>query len=198
MDSGVNPIKPLVPVLKNIDAYNFQNFSDQKGKSGHGTTIAHLIAFGEQSGSPTANIISYKIWSDQERKWAFRGLINGIKKYSSETRLFSTSIGIPFLTMAETMELDKLIQEKNILLISSAGNIEPDQLKEILRSSAYPNYIGFVSVIPPSIGLNVVSVGSITKKTSDKFQSLAKINQISPHATCDKSGVELYECKKLG
>lgn len=197
MDSGVNEIPSLKNVLLSRDSYLFENLDDEHKNSGHGTPIAHLIAYGENDKDPVANIISYKIWSDERKKWAYKGMINGIEKYHSQTRLFVSSIGIPFLPLEQIVVLEKLIQEKNICLVVSAGNIELLDIKTYLQSGAqYPDYLKFFPVIPPANGVNIISVGSLAKKVSSKHSSIAQKNMISPHSRCGAGAVELHDCKK--
>ncbi len=197
MDSGVNPISSLGKVLISRDAYLFQNFDDEHRNLGHGTPIAHLMAYGENDKEPTVNIISYKIWSDEQKKWAFTGMINGIEKYHKETRFFVSSIGIPFLPLHQIVVLEKLVQEKNICLVVSGGNIQLSDIKACLESGAqYPDYLKSFPVIPPANGVNIVSIGSLAKKVSTKYTSLADSNSISPHSRCGSGAVELHDCKK--
>ena len=197
MDSGVNELPSLNPVLVERDAYNFQNHDDEHDDHGHGTPIANLIAFGEENEPASANIISYKIWSSDERSFASRGLINGIEKYADQTRLFVTSIGIPQMPPHLMVTLDRLIQSKNVCLVASGGNLEYPEIKDCLtQGGEYPNYLRAFPVTPPAITPNVVAVGSIAKKIHSTYQSLAPVNGISPHSRCGAGEYDLFECKK--
>lgn len=198
MDSGVNTVKQLEQIIER-DSYLFKNLDDEYGIIGHGTPIAYLLAYGENGSKPEVKIISYKIYSDKEAKFAYNSIIQGIEKYSNRTRLFVTSIGLPALMDIQIVQLDKLIQSKNICFVSSAGNIDLKDIQTYLKAgSMYPQYLQYFPVIPPAIGTNVVAVGSFAKNvTKDQYQtSLAKSQQISPHSRCGKGEFDLYDCKK--
>ena len=197
LDSGVNDLPSLSPVLLKRDTYLFLNPDDEHNGHGHGTPIANLIAFGEANEPPSANIISYKIWSSEERSWAVRGLINGVEKYADQTRLFVTSIGIPQMPIHLMMKLDRLIQSKNVCLVASAGNIGYSEIKNcLIQGGQYPDYLRAFPVMPPANTLNVVAVGSIAKKTHPKHQSLAPVNEISPQSRCGTGEYDVFECRK--
>jgi len=197
MDTGVNTIPQLDSIIKIRDSYMFQNHDDEYGTNGHGTPIANLIAYGEEGISPVANIISYKIHTDYERRHTYGGWMRAIEKYSSQSRLFVTSVGIPFLLSNQVVELEKIVQAKNICFICSAGNIEDEDIAECMKAaSPYPNYIDFFPVIPPANGVNLVSVGGFAKKIHPTLKSIAKQNQISPHSRCGNGGFDLHGCKK--
>jgi hypothetical protein len=197
MDSGVNSIPQLIPVLSKRDAFVFQNFDDEHNGDGHGTPIANLIAFGETNEPAIANIISYKIWTSKEKSYAIRGLFNGIEKYAEQTRLFVTSIGIPQFPPHLVVKLDKLIQSKNVCLVASGGNLEFSEIKDCLcQGGHYPHYLRNFPVMPPANAPNVVAVGSIAKKISSIHQSIAPINDISPHSRCGSGAYDLFELRK--
>lgn len=197
MDSGVNDIPSLHPILLERSAYIFQDLDDEHDNNGHGTPIANLIAFGENGKSPSANIISYKIWSSAERTFASRGLIRGIEEYANKTRLFVTSIGIPQMPPHLMVMLDRLIQSKNVCLVASGGNLDFPEIKECLtQGGTYPDYLRGFPVTPPANTPNVIAIGSIAKKISSRYQSIAPINGISPHSRCGTGAYDLFECKK--
>ena len=197
MDSGVNDLPSLSSVLLERDTYIFQNPDDEHGGHGHGTPIANLIAFGETNELPSANIISYKIWSSAERSLAVRGLIYGIEKYADQTRLFVTSIGIPQMPVHLMVKLDRLIQSKNVCLVASGGNVDYPEIRNcLIQGGHYPDYLRAFPVTPPANTPNVVAVGSIAKKIHPMYQSLAPVNGISPHSRCGTGEYDLFDCKK--
>ena len=197
MDSGVNDVTPLQSVLLTRDTYLFQNPDDEHDNDGHGTPIAHLIAFGETNNFQSSNIISYKIWSSMERSFALRGLICGIEKYVDQTRLFVTSICIPQMPPHFMVTLDRLIQSKNVCLVTSAGNLDLTEIKDCLtQGGQYPDYLRGFPVIPPANIPNAVAVGSVAKKTHSRYKSLAPVNGISPYSRCGSGEYDLFECKK--
>lgn len=197
MDSGVNDVPSLNPVLLERDTYLFENSDDEHDGHGHGTPIANLIAFGETDEFPSANIISYKIWSSIQGSFAMRGLMQGIEKYADQTRLFVTSIAIPQMPAHLVVTLDRLVQSKNVCLVASAGNIEYSEIKNCLtQGGQYPDYIRAFPVTPPANAPNVIAVGAIAKKIHQKYQSLAPVNGISPFSRCGTGEYDLFECKK--
>lgn len=197
MDSGVNQIPKLNSIILSRNSYNFVNLDDGHVDHGHGTPIAHLIAYGENNEPPIANIISYKIWASNERTFASRGLIRGIEEYCDQTRFFVTSIGIPDMPNHLLVTLDKLIQSKNVCLVASAGNLEFPELQSCLvNGGQYPQYLRRFPVMSPANGVNIVAVGSYAIKTSNRFQSIADAKQISPHSRCGAGEYNLFECKK--
>lgn len=196
MDTGVNIVGDLNQIVE-LDSFGFTNPDDAFDGEGHGTPIAHLVAYGEHDSNPMSKIISYKIFSNDRKNVVFRGFIEAINKYSDKTRLFITSIGLAGLPDNQIVYLDQLIQKKNICFVSSAGNIDPDRIINYVKNgSHYPQYLKYNPVIPPANALNIVAVGSITKKVSTKYHSLAPVNSISPHSTCGAGAFLLYECKK--
>src|SRR5947209_20100808 len=153
MDTGVNMIPTLRSFVIKQESYHFSNPGDEYSKDGHGTPIANLVVYGENGAQPAARIISYKIFSEDSPSVAFHGMVEGIKKFSKETRLFISSIGIPNLPDLEAAYLDQLVQNRNICLVCSAGNIPKDMIISYLKGGAnYPKYLKFNPVIPPSIG----------------------------------------------
>lgn len=197
MDSGINDLPSLRPVIYERNSYLFQNLDDEHDGNGHGTPIANLIAFGETGKTHSANIISYKIWSSAERSFASMGLIRGIEEYADKTRLFVTSIGIPQMPPLLMVMLDRLIQNKNVCLVASGGNLDFPEIKDCLnQGGTYPDYLRGFPVTPPANTPNVIAVGSIAKKISSKYQSLAPVNGISPHSRCGSGAYDLFECKK--
>ena len=93
--------------------------------------------------------------------------------------------------------LDRLIQSKNICLVVSGGNLDFPEIKDCLnQGGTYPDYLRGFPVTPPANTPNVIAVGSIAKKISSKYQSLAPVNGISPHSRCGTGAYDLFECKK--
>ena len=201
LDSGVNPIPQLNPILVERDSFINDDPDDHFGDNGHGTPIANLIAFGDaENNSPIANIISYKIWSDETtstKSRAFPGMFAGIIKYTEQSRLFISSIGIPDLQDYELQLLDQLIQHYNICFVAAAGNIPLGDIEQSLISqNSYPDYLTKFPVMRPASALNIVAVGSIANNiVNDKNRrSLAQVGEVSPHSRCGTYGI--FDCKK--
>ncbi|MBI2938111.1 MAG: S8 family serine peptidase [Thaumarchaeota archaeon] len=196
VDTGLDLIPSLSPLIQKRDAHqSFSNPSDEaEDKEGHGTPIACLAARGEGNGLPRAKIISYKIYSKDNRDVALEGMMNAINKYSDTARIFVSSVNLDDELndgAATYAELDQLIQEKNICFVSSAGNIEMEKLD---WSIPYPKYIEKYPVKHPSQNIQVISVGAITRREKDG--SIAKSNQISPFTRFGKSLDTLCDVKK--
>ena len=73
------------------------------------------------------------------------------------------------ITDDEIVELDRLVQSKNICFICSAGNIEvKDILSCINNGQAYPSYLSDFPVLPPANGPAIIGVGSLSKSNDQK------------------------------
>ena len=201
LDSGVTPISNLNSILVERSSFINDDPDDYSGIHGHGTPIANLIAFGDEENIvPDANIISYKIWSDETnstKSQAFPGMIDGIEKYVKQSRLFISSIGIPNLKNCELQLLNERIQHYNICFVAASGNISLNDIQQsLVHQNAYPDYLTNFQVTRPASALNIVAVGSIAKKTVNdgNRESLASVNEVSPHSRCGTYGI--FECKK--
>ncbi len=196
MDSGTNDIPQLRGLVSRYAFTGFMDPSDGKDDpDGHGTPISYLVAFGELD-TLSAKVISYKIYSDKFRYKAYEGMISGINRFSGTTRLFLTSIGWDSFDYGLLEDLNKLVQKKNIILVSSAGNICYDEIeKSIQNGLKYPSYLKGFPVMAPGLGTSIISVGSIVKSNSNN--SLARPNLAAPYSRCgfDKK-LPLYDCKK--
>ncbi len=199
MDTGVNPISPLTGLLTDRQSHGFPDPDDSHDNLGHGTAVASLSTFGERNGKPSAKIISYKIWSPENPFVAFQGMLKGIKKFRENSRLFVTSIGLN-ADLQQTLAIDKIIQQKNICFVCSAGNIQYDDItREISSGKRYPNYLKEYPVVSPGNAINAVSVGSIAKNNSSSGthpNSLAKEGSVAPYSCCGTNNPNLLECKK--
>lgn len=190
-DTGVNSIPKLLGLL--IGRYKHPSFfdSDDSDPKGHGTPIACLVSFGEDCPTPRAKIISYKLYSDQNRDNAFDGMWKAIEIYSSRCRIFTSSIVFEKDSLLAYSKLDALIQNKNVCFVSSSGNIPLEQLEP---SQSYPNYIRDFPVLYPAQNIHVLGVGAITRK--ERNGSIAPKNALSPFTRCGKILPRLYDCKK--
>ena len=191
MDTGVNVIPKLSGLLQRDKYQSFTSFDDSDPKKGHGTPIACLVAFGENSNIPRAKIISYKIFSEQIDKEAFNGMLKAIELYSSKCKMFTSSIVFEEEALSAYSKLDALIQKKNICFVSSAGNI---LLYSVTPSQRYPSYIPNFPVLYPAQITHVIGVGAITRK--EKNGAIAPKNALSPFTRCGKSLPRLYDSKK--
>lgn len=199
MDTGVNPISSLSGIIIDRQSHGFSDPDDSHDNLGHGTAVASLSTFGEKNGNSSAKIISYKIWSPENPYVAYQGMLNGIKKFRDVARLFVTSIGLS-ADLQQTLAIDRIIQQKNICFVCSAGNIQyADITREITSGKRYPNYLKDYPVVSPGSAINAVAVGSIAKNKSSSGthpNSLAKEGNVSPYSCCGADNPNLLECKK--
>ena len=199
MDSGLNEIEPLKNLIEIRDSYNFSSPDDDYDDPGHGTPIACLSTYGEET-DPVAKIISYKIHSDKTPGDPYLGMLHGIQKFKKYSRVFVTSIAFPNAGPSFTYPIDRIAQHENIAFISSAGNIEFQEItNQILKNNLYPSYLSDYNVMCPSDGISTISVGSIAKNNFSSGthpKSIAKEGQVSPYSRCSSSNPLLRDCKK--
>ena len=202
LDSGVN----YIPELKGLfitpqDGFRkFSSFDDDFREHGHGTPIAYLTIFGENSSVPKARVISYKIYSDQNGRIFPESYKLAFAKYSSEhqqnqSRIFVSSIVFEKYNDGITANIDKWIQENNICAVFSSGNIDPDTvidyaLRRIPCSSYFTNH----PVQDPAQAVNAVAVGAIAKRHAPN--SISQENELSPFTRCGIVNGCLYDCQK--
>ena len=196
MDSGVSNIEPLRRfVVVRDGSVGFRDFYDGCSGDGHGTPIACLATFGEHLDDAKARIISYKLYSEDRAGDVFPGFLTAITKYSGQCRIFLSSINFRNEAPEATANLDRLIQEKNICMVSSAGNILMSTIFECIGNGLlYPTYIPNYHVQDPARAVNIVAVGAISKKHN--LDSIARSNQIAPFSRCGSLNPSLYECPK--
>lgn len=202
LDSGVNDIPQFNGLLIAKDGYrNFSNFDDDYPPQGHGTPIAYLAAFGENSSIPKARIVSYKIISDKYKDLEPEGYRLSIQKYSNKVYrhyapIFLSSINFVNYNEVITSEIDKLIQKNNICAIFSSGNIDSKEINDYM-SNGIPckSYIDKHPVLDPSQAVNALSIGAIANKEAPN--SLSHENELSPFTRCGiKNNCNLYGCSK--
>lgn len=197
MDTGVSSITPLQKsVIQRDGVSGFLNYGDDYPKGGHGTPVACLAALGKTLNRQTARIISYKVWGHKRETFAYKGFIQAINKYSAAgVRLFTSSVVFDHQESYPTAQLNKLIQQKNICVTFSAGNILTDEMiSRINNGSPYPSYIRDYPVKDPSRAVNILSVGAITEK--DSLNSIAGKHKLSPFTRCGTATPNLFNCPK--
>jgi len=173
IDSGISNIFDDYVIIR--DNNNFLNNDD---KLDHGTRVASLALFGMDllnMGTELRNsveIISYKIEDEYDPNYEIDlvdEILNVINKYSDKTKVFSISYADPEIDIEARIDLinilDKIIQEKNVIVCVSAGNINSNDVKNNLNN--YPNYLVNFPTYFPSEGKNIFSVGSVCKRTTE-------------------------------
>lgn len=200
LDSGVNDIPQLNGLLVAKDGYRFQDLSDDYRKHGHGTPIACLAIFGEALSNPKARVISYKIYSDKDRRLYPEGYRRAIAKYSNpqtpnQARIFLSSIAFERYNDEITAWIDRLIQENNICAVFAAGNIDPKIVSDYaFKGVPSSSYICNHPIQDPAQAVNAVAVGAIAKK--EAINSISRRNELSPFTTCGTTNSCLYQCPK--
>jgi len=195
LDSGVNDIPQLNGLVISKDGYRFQDLDDGCKNAGHGTPIACLAVLGEALSEPKARIISYKIYSDNQRLLFHESYRRAIVKYSSQARIFLSSVNFTREIPELTAYLDRLVQENNICTVFSAGNIEQKTVMDFAsRGIPYSSYIHDYPVQDPAQAVNIVAVGAIAKKES--ANSISHANELSPFTTCGTTNTCLYQSPK--
>ncbi|MGD0494902.1 MAG: S8 family serine peptidase [Candidatus Bathyarchaeia archaeon] len=201
LDSGVNEIPQLTGLLIGRDRFRrFPDFNDDFGERGHGTPIAYLTAFGENSSIPKARVISYKIYSDTDRRLYPEGYQLAISKYSSEanpkrSHIFVSSIVFERYNDAITASIDKWIQKNNICAAFSTGNIESDVVNDYAyKGVPCASYILHHPVKDPAQAVNALAIGAIAKKEAPN--SISRMNELAPFTRCGINNGFLYDCQK--
>lgn len=195
MDSGVQDIPQLKGLVASKDGYRFQDFDDGCKDPGHGTPIACLAVFGETLSNPKARIVSYKIYSDNQRRLFYESYRRAIAKYSNQARIFLSSINLARDSPEFTAYLDKLVQESNICAVISTGNIEPEIVRDLAdRGIPGSSYISNYPVQDPAQAVNIVAVGAIAKRES--AASISRGNELSPFTRCGTTNACLFESPK--
>ncbi|MFE3369402.1 S8 family serine peptidase [Streptomyces sp. NPDC059173] len=154
IDSGVNSSTPSLQgqVLKGIDATEAPG-EETDDYSGHGTTMAELIAGTGKGGglkglAPGAKVIPFRIALDEFEKEkpsiAIPDVANAIRAAAdSEARIISMSIGGFYSSPAES-EAIKYAKSKGKLLFAAVGN-EGHKQNKTGYPAAYPEVVGVAS-----------------------------------------------------
>lgn len=158
----------------------------------HGTEVSSIAALGDDlifygNAIPTnnsCNIISYKLADTRLPDPLFSCLYHAITKYKQKTRIFNLSVSYRFhdpLSHYLTNEIDRLVQNENIVLVNSAGNIKLDQMEYIInRGNNYPFYLEDFVCQNPSNAKNVLAISSYALNESSL--SICKKSEISPYS----------------
>jgi len=196
MDSGVNDIPPLNGLVIQKDGYLFNDLGDGGKNDGHGTPVACLAIYGEELSNPKARIISYKIFSEDQKQLDVRAYQQAIAKYSNQAHIFLSSINFKRENPNITAYLDNLIQANNICVVLSAGNILDKQkiLDYAFNGVPCSSYVHNHPVQDPAPAINIMAVGAISKKEAPN--SISRKNELAPFTTCGVTKGSLYKCPK--
>lgn len=201
LDSGVNNIPQLSGLLIAKDGHRrFRNFDDDYKENGHGTPIAYLAIFGENSSVPKARVVSYKIYSDIDKRLIPESYRLAFAKYSSvvnpnRSRIFLSSIVFKEYDDYITAAIDRWIQESNICAVFAAGNIDLESVSDYaFRGIPCESYICNHPIQDPGQAVNAVALGAIAKK--ELPNSISRRNELSPFTRCGTTNGGLYQCSK--
>lgn len=200
LDSGVSKISQLNNLIVSRSSFINSNLDDEEIDDGHGTPISYLVSLGEEHGNPTARIISHKIWSPKIMDQSFDGMMDGLSRFSNISKIFVSSIN--FTDPLDNDLLTKLntkIQESNICFISSAGNLPPADVMNLIRThQEHTSYFQNYPISSPSDAPTIISVGAIAKKVTNNgnFRSAVDTNELSPFSRCSFRNRPLFDCKK--
>lgn len=201
LDSGLNDVPQLNGLIVAKDGHRrFTTFDDDYNIHGHGTPIAYLAIFGETSSDPKARVISYKIYSDKDKRLFPESYRLAMSKYSSlmnpnYSPIFLSSINFKKYDDEITASIDRLIQENNVCAVFSAGNIDPNTVSDyVKRNIPCSLYVCNHPIQDPAQAVNAVAVGAIAKKDSEN--SISKKDDLSPFTRCGTINSNLYECPK--
>lgn len=193
VDTGVTLIPQLNGLVEEREKLDiFPDCDDGHSAEGHGTPIACLVCFGEGSGSSRAKILSFKVYSDENREWALRGVEEALFRYGKTARIFVSSINFEGNALPAYARIDEMLQELNVCYVSSAGNIPG--LEVIPIALQYPTYIQSYNVQHLAQNVHVIGVGAITNHHNGN--TIAPSGALSPFTTCGKTLPTLFDVKK--
>ena len=174
IDSGVSDI--LDPFVITKDSFNFLT---TKETVWHGTMVSSVAIFGEDLLEKKnilkakTKIISVKLDDESipdDRVMIEEAIIYAITKYKHITPIFNISYCHDTVADEQRIEmvkrLDRFIQENNVIVVNSAGNIPSDEAYYL--KDRYPTYIMEHPVFFPSEARNILSVGSICSKSTER------------------------------
>ena len=178
-----------------IDSSFEENFKDGSDEHGHGTCVSSVAVWGQdlflekEEIHGRCRVVSHKFLSGNSGTMSelFRATHNAIDKYHNKVRIFnlSTNCSKPYEEAVPLVTyLDKKIQEKNIILVNSIGNIPKEWIETTGIQWGYPRYLKYFPILHPADGNNVVGVGAFALKSSN---NLAQKYQISPYSPLGKS-----------
>lgn len=140
----------------------------------HGTRVASVASFGEDlinkrsTLEQKAKIISFKLDDGPQAEYVplDEAVMDAIDQYKGLTSIFCLSYNYlddidPEDRLDIVKGLDRFVQENNVILVNSCGNI--DLSVAYCQKDNYPQYLSAYPVLCPSEAKNIFSVGSICK-----------------------------------
>lgn len=168
LDTGINSTLFKDLIVKE-DSYIYDDTNDILG---HGTQVASVALFGidllnkNRILIPKCKLLNFKIAHDDPGNVDIEdALITAIERYKDSTFVFNLSYNYIDIDdryrimLAE--KLDKAIQESNIIVVNSGGNLSLPEARNFI--SNYPDYLVKFPCFFPSEIKSIFSVGSICK-----------------------------------
>ena len=174
---------PTICVIDSGTSENFKDycvlqdsylFDDPYDYDDHGTRVSSIASFGEDLINKKsvleqkAKIISFKIDDTSQDRYIplDEAVMSAIDEYKNLTSVFCLSYNyLDDIDPEERLDivkgLDRFVQENNIILVNSCGNI--DLLVAYYQKDNYPEYLSAYPVLCPSEAKNIFSVGSICR-----------------------------------
>ncbi len=195
IDTGVQPLAPLLPALTNL-TYDLTNTAAKFDSNGHGTMVAGLVTLGteffedpKEKYLAKANIVPIKVLIDSDGNFSQNELIKVIEDaYNNGVRLFNLSVNQFQKRYNSSFShyaflLDSLTYQYDLLIFISTGNINEARVEELVNtphaSHSYPNHFYCLetdspfhrcettNLCVPSESMNNISVGAL----ADNFET---------------------------
>lgn len=186
LDTGVSSVN-LRDYISGIDCNGFANAEDILG---HGTKVASVAIFGtdllfkKQILRPKCKILNFKIaHDDAENVEIDSALIAALDKYGDSIFVYNLSYNYIFIEENYRIELaerlDKIIQEKNLFVINSGGNIDLTTARNFNKNSE--EYLTKFPCYSPAEVKSIFSVGSICKTSNLSGIKISTTSRLTVH-----------------
>ncbi len=223
IDSGIQENHRLIQPA--IDSANSRSYVDGDlttidyvRQSGHGTKVAGAVLYPKSI--PKTGQVQLEHFVQNARILDANNclssnkfepkLMEEIVSDYSETRIFNLSVATNYSYSGTHMpawaaSLDKLIHEKDILFVVSAGNLYMSSnwnrslgIKEHIEAGReYPNYLDRpgAKIANPGVSYFALTIGSIAKEDfeDEDYKSLAGKDRVSPFS---RTGLGMWNCIK--
>ena len=185
IDSGVS--ESLTEFCTEKDKFIFTTAEDTKD---HGTGVASVAIFGEDTIRKSkrlvqkTKIISFKI-DDLEGPDVVleEAVMKAVEKYKDKTKIFCLSYNYldidPEVRLDVVRKLDLFLQQQNVILVISGGNIDSSDALEHKKN--YPSYLTKFPVLSPAETKNAVSAGSICNNSTNSNIILSVFTRMGLH-----------------
>jgi subtilisin family serine protease len=223
IDSGIQENHKLIePALDSANSRSYvdgdASTADYVRQSGHGTKVAGAVLYPRSIPKTGQFQIEHFVQNarilDANNKLPSNKfepkLMEEIVSDYSDTKIFNLSVAANFSYLGTHMPawaaaIDKLIHERDILFVISAGNLYTSSnwnrslgIKEHIEAGReYPDYLlrSSSKIANPGVSYFALTVGSIAKEDfeDDDYKSLAGKDRISPFS---RTGLGMWSCIK--